>query len=73
MAKVVWEVVRLQQCERVGRMVTLEVQHVYPAEVLPDQPPQVIARRCSLGTVCNLLDKPACCWAGTLPGFDPLT
>lgn len=72
MARVVWEVLKTQNCDRVGEVVTLEVQRAYPADILPDQPPRVTARRCSRGMACNQMDKPTCCWAGTLPGYDPL-
>ena len=58
-------------CDRLGKGVTLEVELVLPAEVLPDQPPRVLAHRCSDGLSCNSLDRPACQWAGTLPAYDP--
>ncbi|HET7011131.1 MAG TPA: hypothetical protein VFI11_10180 [Anaerolineales bacterium] len=58
-------------CGHVGQDVTLEVQLVWPADLLPDQAPRVLAHRCSNGVSCNALDRPACQWAGTLPGFDP--
>jgi len=71
MADARWETVRVEMCERVGKRAALELHCVYPAEFLPDQPPHVIARRCSLGVSCNLLETPGCCFAGTLPAFDP--
>jgi len=72
MATIVWETADTRVCDRIGRVVQLEVQHVYPDDLLPDQPPQVRARRCSEALVCNTLERPACVWAGTLPGHDPL-
>lgn len=72
MRPVGWETIRVQFCHRVGQQVSLEVQLVHPAEVMPDQPPRVLAHRCSLGTACNLFDKPACIWSGTQPEYDPL-
>jgi hypothetical protein len=71
MAETVWEVVRCEHCDRVDEDVTLEVCRVYPIESLPDQPPRVIARRCSRAVYCNQLDRPTCQWAGTAPGYDP--
>jgi hypothetical protein len=71
MARVVWEVVKAAHCDRVGELVTLEVRRVYPADVLPDQPPRVLAHRCSRALQCNQMDRPTCRWAGTLPGYDP--
>ncbi len=72
MATIVWETADTRVCDRIRRVVQLEVQHVYPADLLPDQPPQVRERRCSEALVCNALERPACVWAGTLPGHDPL-
>lgn len=72
MATVVWEVVQTRRCERLGRLVRLEVQHVYPVDLLPDPPPLVRGRRCSEAVACNQREGPTCVWAGTLPGYDPL-
>ena len=72
MAWVTWEAIRWQHCERVNARVALEAELVYPADILPDQAPRVLAHRCSEGLTCNQLDKQACCWAATLPGYDPL-
>ena len=72
MATVVWEPVKGQMCDRIGEWVSLEVRLVYPAEILPDQPPRAIARRCSHAVVCNPSDRPGCTWSGTWPGHDPL-
>lgn len=66
-----WEPIKQIRCDRVRQEVILEARVVYPAEIMPDQPPRVLAHRCSLGMRCNLFDKPACAWAGTLPGYDP--
>ncbi len=71
MAEAAWEITRVEMCDRVGQLASLEVYRTYPAEFLPDQPPHVGARRCSLGISCNMLDRPGCQFAGTLPGFDP--
>ena len=71
MAYVTWEPIQRSECERIGKEAALEVRLVYPADIMPDQPPRVLGHRCSRGLECNQLDKPSCCWAGTLPGFDP--
>jgi hypothetical protein len=55
----------------VGEDVTIQVKVVYPLDILPDQPPRVLARRCSKGMDCNQLERPSCVWAGTNPGYDP--
>ncbi|UCF62245.1 MAG: hypothetical protein JSV37_05990 [Anaerolineaceae bacterium] len=68
---VTWRTIKRQVCERIDEEVALEFKLVYPAELLPDQPPRIIGRRCSKAMECNQLDKPTCHWAGTLPGYDP--
>jgi hypothetical protein len=73
MARAVWEPVKVQFCDKVGRQVALEVLHIFPAEILPDQPPRIASHRCSLGLLCNQLDQPACRWAGTNPAYDPFS
>ncbi len=66
-----WEAIRTAYCHRLGQMVALEAEVVYPAEFLPDQPPRVLAHRCSEGVNCNLEERGACLWAGTNPLLDP--
>jgi hypothetical protein len=71
MAQEVWQELRRQRCDRIDEVVALECRLVYPAQFLPDQPPRVLAHRCSKGLECNADDRPSCMWAGTLPGHDP--
>jgi hypothetical protein len=71
MAVRTWQTIKTQFCHHVGEEVCLEVELVYPAEWLPDQPPRVLARRCSRGVTCNLDGRPSCVWAGTNPSYDP--
>jgi hypothetical protein len=71
MAQVHWKPIKQGECERVGEVVTLEAKVIYPATFLPETPPRVVAHRCSRALECNQYDRPTCCWAGTLPGFDP--
>ncbi len=66
-----WHTMKVRFCDHVECEVALEVQVVYPSEILPDQPPRIIAHRCSQGVACNLVDKPSCVWAGTNPDYDP--
>lgn len=72
MAVRAWQVSKIKYCEHVGRETALEVEVVYPAEQLPEQPPRVVARRCSNAFACNQLDKPVCVWCGTNPDHQPL-
>ena len=72
MAAVVWKTTRRIRCERVDREAELIEERVYPADILPDvgAPYQVHARKCSLGSECNLVGC-NCRWAGTNPNYDP--
>jgi hypothetical protein len=71
MAWVSWEPLKRKVCDRVGEEVALEARLIFPSDILPDQPPRVTGHRCSRWATCNALDQPTCCWAGTLPGYDP--
>jgi hypothetical protein len=71
MAYVVWKDLKVYKCDRMDKEVQLQAKVVYPAAMMPDTPPRVIAHRCSKGMECNLENRPACQWAGTLPGYDP--
>ncbi|HZW02349.1 MAG TPA: hypothetical protein VFF68_00360 [Anaerolineaceae bacterium] len=66
-----WEALVVHYCDNANCEVTLEVEKVYPAEHLPDQPSRIIAHRCSNGIECGLFDRPTCVWAGTNPSYDP--
>jgi hypothetical protein len=71
MAVRTWQTIKLHYCDHVKQEVGLEAQVIYPADIMPDQPPRVTAKRCSHGFACNLDDRPSCVWAGTNPSFDP--
>lgn len=71
MAQKMWQISKVSYCEHVGQEVALEVEVVYPAEQLPDQPPHVIAHRCSKALECNKLDKMACAYCFTNPDQIP--
>ncbi len=72
MAEKIWKVEKIKYCERVGHEIVLENEVVYPPENLPDQPPRVIAHRCSNALECNSLEKAACTLCGTNPDLDPV-
>ena len=71
MAMRTWEASKTCYCDHVNHDVALEVEVVYPVDHLPDQPPRVLAHRCSHGVSCNQFASPACVWAGTNPDYDP--
>ncbi len=71
MALRTWEITKVRYCPQVSKEVGLEAHLVYPAEWLPDQPPRVLAHRCSEALICNLNDRATCVWAGTNPNYDP--
>lgn len=71
MAETAWEKSKTIYCDHVDCQVALEVEVAYPSEHLPDQLPRILARRCSHGKECSLLEKAACVWAGTNPNYDP--
>ncbi|HET9589134.1 MAG TPA: hypothetical protein VFO91_10130 [Anaerolineales bacterium] len=72
MAQKKWYVSKILYCEHVGHEVALETQVVLPSEHLPEQPPRIIARRCSNALVCNGVNKPTCAWCGTNPDYRPV-
>lgn len=69
MAQRQWFVTKVCYCDHVGHEIALETQLVLPAEHLPEQAPRITARRCSYAIECNGIEKPACAWSGTNPGF----
>ncbi len=71
MAVKTWEKVKVRYCHHAGEEVCLEAEMIFPADWLPDQPPQIVAHRCSHGLACNLDGRPSCIWAGTNPAYDP--
>ncbi len=73
MERIEWLRLKDAHCERLGEVVALEARVVHPADPLPDQPGRILAHRCSMGLSCNAFDRPACCWAGSWPGYDPFS
>ena len=66
-----WKISKIRHCEHAGHRIALETLVVYPSEHMPDQPPRVIASRCSNALECNRLDKMTCAWCGTNPDYKP--
>ena len=66
-----WQTLKVQYCHHADEEVGLEAELVFPPEILPDQPPRILAHRCSHGLACNLDGRPSCIWAGTNPAYDP--
>ena len=73
MAEKTWQVIKVRYCQHIEHEVGLEVEEIYPADFLPDQPPRVNAHRCSHAFSCNLDGRPSCTWAGTNPAYDPFS
>ncbi len=71
MATRIWQTIKVRYCQHVCTEVGLEAEVIFPVDPLPDQPPQVVAHRCSHAFRCNLDERPSCVWAGTNPAFDP--
>ena len=71
MAQKKWQISKIRYCEHVGDEIALEVQVVIPPEIFPDQPPRVMAHRCSNAMECNQIDKMTCAWCGTNPDLKP--
>jgi hypothetical protein len=66
-----WQSMKTQYCGRADEEVSLEADMVFPSETLPDQPPRILAHRCSHAMICNQYNQAACVWAGTNPTYDP--
>lgn len=66
-----WEPVKTCYCHHVDQDVSLDAFLVHPPEWLPDQPPRILAHRCSMAIACNLDERSSCVWSGTNPAFDP--
>jgi hypothetical protein len=65
-----WEPIKVRFCDHRQCEVALEIQAVYPPDIMPDQAPRILGHRCSLGISCNM-DSPSCIWSGTNPAYDP--
>lgn len=73
MSTIVWEVADEIVCERTGATAHLLEERVYPLDCLPEAGApifKVLARKCSLGEACNLLEY-KCRWSFLNPSFDP--
>ena len=59
-----WRTVKRARCEGVKKNVALESRLVFAADALPDQPPRVLAYRCSSAEGCDHFAQPSCPWDG---------
>ncbi len=50
-------------CAHAKSEVTLSTKIIFPADIMPEQPPRISSRDCSHYFNCNLLDKKACTYA----------
>ena len=66
-----WQTIKVHHCNHIDEDVAMQANIVFPAEWMPEQPPRILAHRCSRGMDCNLNARPSCIWAGTNPGYDP--
>ncbi|MEW5872210.1 MAG: hypothetical protein AB1894_23310 [Chloroflexota bacterium] len=66
-----WQPIKTCFCHHISQEVHLEAELIYPADWLPDYPPQAQAHRCSSASECNLDGRSSCVWAGTNPTVDP--
>ena len=71
MAQKKWRIVEVRYCEHAGHKIRLETQVVEGSELLPDQPPRVLAHRCSNAIECNKIEKMTCAYCGTNPAYIP--
>lgn len=71
MATEQWISIKTIYCKKAEAEASLEFLVVHPDEHMPDQPPRIIARRCSIGNECVIKDGCNCHWTGTNPLYDP--
>jgi hypothetical protein len=71
MTEKIWKIEKSKHCEHVGHEIEIQDEVALPAEHLPDQPPRILAHRCSNAIECNLTEKAACVLCGTNPDLDP--
>lgn len=57
------EKVSHRYCAHAKSEITLKTKIIFPADIMPDQPPRITSRQCSHYFDCNLLDKEACTYA----------
>jgi hypothetical protein len=66
-----WITIKTIYCTQAKQEATLEFLMQYPSEHMPDQPPRVLARRCSISKECVVKENCHCHWTGTNPIYDP--
>ena len=71
MAHLAWVTTSTRWCDLMKAEAHLMEHRVFPAEIMPDFPNyRINARKCSLGTACNLAGFP-CKWAYKEQSDDP--
>ncbi|HWQ46090.1 MAG TPA: hypothetical protein VN376_04440 [Longilinea sp.] len=65
-----WETVKVRYCKTADCNVALQVELLYPNDVLPDGA-RINGERCSHGNDCLRMDAGRCKWSGQNPDFDP--
>lgn len=71
MAHQAWVTTSIRWCDKIEAEAHMMECRVIPAEIMPDFPQyRVTAKKCSLGTACNLAGYP-CKWAYYELGDDP--
>jgi hypothetical protein len=71
MADEQWITVKTIYCKQSKQEATLEFLVAHSPEHMPDQPPRILARRCSISKECVVKDDCNCHWTGTNPLYDP--
>jgi hypothetical protein len=67
MAWETWRTVKETRCKFLQDQVRLEARLLYAADILPDQPPRVLAYRCSDGQDCDRFNQADCPWGILTP------
>lgn len=62
-----WRTVKRGRCDFIDEEVAFEWRLVFAAAMLPDQPPRVLAYRCTGAESCERFDQPACPWVSLSP------
>jgi hypothetical protein len=57
-----WRAGKQTHCEVMDEKVTLQSRLAFAADNLPDQPPRVLAHRCSSAENCDHFDQNKCPW-----------
>lgn len=67
MAWETWRTIQQTRCIFLQGKVCLEARVLYPADIMPDQPPRVLAFRCSSVQDCDRFNQADCPWGILTP------